>query len=99
MDVREERPVERAQALSVTVDNECDGRRLAIPVKRHRPVQQAIDGLYRQLGRERSEGDSLRCAVNGEDVPLFALIEIEDYVRQCPDLHWLFTCPTGGARP
>jgi hypothetical protein len=84
-------------SLSVTVDNEIDGRRLAIPVGHRDPVQCAIDGLYERLGRGPGSDDSLRCAVSEEDVPFFADLEITEYRRQCPDLHWLFAAPTGGA--
>lgn len=97
MSVREERVPANALALSITVDNECDGRRLAIRIGRSEPVQQAIDALYERLGRPPSPGDSLRCAVNSEDVPLFARLPVKDYARQCPDLHWLFASPAGGA--
>lgn len=83
--------------LAVTVDNENDGRRLAIPVERDAAVQQAIDRLYEQLGRLPSPGDQLRCAVNGEEVLFHATLTAEDYQRQCPDLHWLFAGPAGGA--
>lgn len=83
--------------LAVTVDNEIDGRRLAIRVGRADPVQCAIDGLYEQLGRGPGADDSLRCAVSHEDVPFFADLEVAEYRRQCPDLHWLFAAPTGGA--
>jgi hypothetical protein len=85
------------RSLAVTVDNENDGRRLAIPVDRGAAVQDAIDGLYELLGRDPRPGDHLRCAVNGEDVPFFATLSAEDYRRQCPDLHWLFAGPAGGA--
>lgn len=85
------------RSLAVTVDNENDGRRLAIPVDRGAAVQDAIDQLYEQLGRQPNPGDQLRCAVNGEEVLFFATLIAEDYQRQCPDLHWLFAGPAGGA--
>jgi hypothetical protein len=83
--------------LGVTVDNELDGRRLAIHVHRGGAVQDAIDALYERLDRTPGADDRLRCAVSGEDVPFFAPLEIEGYAEQCPDLHWLFAAPTGGA--
>jgi hypothetical protein len=84
------------EPLSVTVDNESDGRRLAIRVGREETVQRAIDELYEQLGRAPSQEDCLRCAVNSEDVLFFAPLSAEEYLRHCPDLHWLFASPAGG---
>lgn len=83
--------------MSITVDNELDGRRLTIDVGRAEPVQDAIDRLYERLARAPSAEDRLRCAVTGEDVPFFAGIEVAEYAEQCPDLHWLFAGRAGGA--
>jgi hypothetical protein len=84
--------------LAVTVDNEADGRRLAIRVDRDETVQRAIDDLYEQLGRSPNAEDRLRCAVSEADVRFFASLETRDYLdHYCPDLHWLFAGPVGGA--
>jgi hypothetical protein len=98
MNSHEDRANGKDQAsLSVTIDNEGDGRRLAIRVAREHTVQQAVDELYERLGRAPSSEDRLRCAVNSEDVLFFATETAEDYLQHCPDLHWLFAGPAGGA--
>ena len=96
---RSERQDRRERLLAVTVDSENDGRRLTIRVDRDDTVQHAVGGLYAQLGRRPDSDDSLRCAVRGEDVLFFAGVRLEEHLRHCPDLHWLFAAPAGGSGP
>jgi hypothetical protein len=98
MTSHQDRPTDEDRGpLAITVDNEDDGRRLTIHIGRGQPVQRAIDELYGSLGRGPNPTDRLRCAAGDGDVLPFATLKLKDYLEHCPDLHWLFAGPTGGA--